>query len=33
MVTTGISSVPISRNNYSAFKDAYFSYMFDSNSG
>ena len=24
MVTTGISSVPISRNNYSAFKDAYF---------
>ena len=33
LVTTGISSVPISRNNYSAFKDAYFSYMFDSNSG
>ena len=32
LVTTGISSVPISRNNYSAFKDAYFSYMFDSNS-
>ena len=33
LVTTGISSsVPISRNSYSAFKDAYFTYMFDSDS-
>lgn len=33
MITTGISSsVPISRNSYSAFKDAYFAYMFDSDS-
>ena len=33
LITTGISSsVPISRNSYSAFKDAYFSYMFDSDS-
>lgn len=32
IVTTGTSSVPISRNSYSAFKDAYFAYMFDSDS-
>lgn len=31
LITTGISSsIPISRNSYSAFKDAYFAYMFDS---
>ena len=33
MVTTVISSVHISRNNYSAFKDAYISNMFYSNYG
>ena len=33
LITIGIStSVPISRNSYSAFKDAYFAYMFDSDS-
>lgn len=33
LISTDISSVPISRNSYSTFKDAYFAYMFSSDSG